>query len=171
MKQKQRRKKRKEREKEGTKIKQKERQEGKQKQKRNKEGLGPSEVALRNQKTTKKKQKKQIKKMKKNTKKNQKRAFQLSVKIFFFIWGGVQKFPFLTTWPRKRAPKKHYKNRSFSKAFLEKQLCVTKRPFLDKKNQIQKFQLSFYFGSFLLVQQQKTKTSAEPPIFLVFWQS
>ena len=47
--------------------------------------------------------------------------------------GGVKKFPFLTTRPRKRAPPKHYKNRGFSKTLLKK-ICVMKRPFLDKRN-------------------------------------
>ena len=31
---------------------------------------------------------------------------------------GVQNFPSLTTWPKKRAPKKHYKNRGSAKHFL-----------------------------------------------------
>ena len=59
----------------------------------------------KNNKKTNKKNKKKKKEVKKhiNTKK---RAFQLSVKIFFFLGGGVQKLPFLTTWPRKRAPPK-----------------------------------------------------------------
>ena len=114
--------------------------------------FGPPHLTLKPSKKNTKKTKPKKNKTPKNTKKEkskihknttpQKKSFQLSVKIFFL--GGGQKLPFLTTWPRKRAPKKHYKNRGFSKAFLEKQLCVTKRPFLDKKTQIQKFQLSFF---------------------------
>ena len=128
--------------------------------------LRPKKETKNNQtkKKNKKKKKKQKVKKHKNTKK---RAFQLSVKISFFL-GGVQKLPFLTTWPRKRAPPKHYKNRGFSTPIFEKQLCVTKRPFLDKKTQIHKFQLSFFFCLFLLFQQQKTQKSAETPIFIVF---
>ena len=38
---------------------------------------------------------------------------------------------------------------------------------LEKKTQIQKFQLS-YFLAFFLFQKQKTQKSAETPIFIVF---
>ena len=86
---------------------------------------------------------------------------------FFIFLVGVQSFPLLTTWPKKRAPKKQYKNRGFSKAFFEKQMCFTKRPFLGKK-QIQKFQLSFLFCFFLLLQHQQAQKYAETPIFIVF---
>ena len=87
----------------------------------------------RKKKTQKQKQKKQ----------REKRAFQLSVKFFFCFWWASKISLFLTAWPKKRAPKKHYKTRGFSKAFFEKQICVTKWPYLDKNSQIQKFQLSF----------------------------
>ena len=117
--------------------------------------LKPSKKNTKKNKNPQKTKENKKKKKQKTQKYPQKIGFQLSVKIFFFGGGGVQKLPFLTTWPRKRAPKKHYKNRGFSKAFLEKQLCVTKRPLLDKKTQIQKFQLSFFFCLFLLFQQQK----------------
>ena len=62
---------------------------------------------------------------------------------------------------------KHYKNRGFSKAFFEKQMCVTKRPFSDQKTQIQKFQLSLFAYSFHF-QQEKTQQLAETPISIVF---
>ena len=72
--------------------------------------------------------------------------------------------------PKSAHPKKHYKNRGFSNPFCGRQFWVTKRPFLDKKSQIQKFQLSF-FCPFLLLQQQRTQKLAETPIFTVFWQT
>ena len=79
----------------------------------------------------------------------------------------MSKLPFLTTWPRKRAPQKHYKNRGFSKAFLEKkQLCVTKWPFLDKKPKSRNSSYHF-FGSFLLFQQQKHKHLLKPLFYSV----
>ena len=94
--------------------------------------------------------KKQTNKKHKNTKKE---LFSYQSISSFFV--GVQNFPVLTTWPKKRAPKKHNKNRGFRKASFEKEICVTKRQFLDKKTQIQKFQLSLLLGLFLLFQQQK----------------
>ena len=82
----------------------------KQKQtKTNKEGLGPSEVALwatsPDPYTIKKQNKKTKRKQK--TKKHQKRAFQLSVK-FFCVSVLVPKCLF-TIWPQKRAAQKHSK--------------------------------------------------------------
>ena len=126
------------------------------------------------QKNKKQKTKKQTKKPKKETKskkkqKYQKKSFSVISQNFLFFGGVSKNCLFLTTWPRKRAPPKHYKNRGFSIPIFEKQLCVTKRPFLDKKTQIHKFQLSFFFVAFFfLFQQQKTQKSAETPIFIVF---
>ena len=134
--------------------------------------LKPSKKKHKNKKRNKenKRQNKKNKKKKtnkKNSKNTQKLAFQLSVKFFFF-WVAFQNFPFLTPWPRKCAPKKHYKNRGFRAFFFGKQMCVTKRPFLNQKTKIHKFQLSFFFAYFLLFQQQKTPKIAETPIFIVF---
>ena len=93
----------------------------------------------KNKENNKKKQKnKKKKKPKKNSKNTPKLAFQLSIKFFFFFWVAFQNFPFLTPWPRKCAPKKYYKNRGFRAFFVGgggKQMCVTKRPFLDQKKQ------------------------------------
>ena len=83
---------------------------------------------------------KKERKNKKHISKNELFSYQ---SIFSFLVG-VQNFPFLTTWPKKRAPKKHYKNGGFSNPFFGEQFCVTKRPCLDKKSQIQKFQLPFF---------------------------
>ena len=121
----------------------------KQNKKTNKEGLGPSEVALRatshdpstlqkKQKTKNNKTKKKEPTKTKKTRKNQKyskMSFSVISENFLFFWLGVQNIPFFTTWPKKRAHKKHYKNRGFRPPFFGKQLCVTKRPFLDQKNQ------------------------------------
>ena len=87
--------------------------------------------------------------------------------IFFFFLVGVQIFPFLTTWPKKRAPKKHYKNRGFSNPFFGKQSCVTKRPFFGQKNKSRDSSYRFFFCLSLLFQQNNTKL-AETPIFIVF---
>ena len=74
--------------------------------------------------------------------------------------------PFLTTWPRKRAPKKHYKNRGFGKAFLEKQLYVTQWPLLDKKNTNPEISVIVFFAFFFSFNNKKPKL-AGTPIFSV----
>ena len=127
----------------------------KQKQKKKKEKRNPS--GQENKKTQKHK----------NTPK--KKSFSVISQFFFCFWW-VSKISLFWQLGQKNAhPKKHYKNRGFSKAFFEKQICVTKRPFLDKKSQIQKFQLSFFFFClFLLFQQQKnTKISWNPYFYSV----
>ena len=88
--------------------------------------------------------------------------FQLSVKIVF--WGGVQNFPFLTTWPQTP---KHYKNRGFGKPNnFQQQLTVTKRPFLNQKTQTRNYNYHFW-GLFPSLAQQKAQKCAETPIFIL----
>ena len=80
--------------------------------------FGPPHLTLKPSKKnkkqkTKKKEKEQKKKNKgQKTKKlqNTKKELFSYLSIFSFFLVGVQNFPFLTTWPEKRAPKKHYKN-------------------------------------------------------------
>ena len=69
------------------------------------------------QKNGKQKQKKQTKKRRKTKKTHThtqipKKNFSVISQMFYFL-GGVQKLPFLTIWPRKRTPPKHYKNWGF----------------------------------------------------------
>ena len=104
--------------------------------------FGPPHLTLKpsnkkHQKKQKKKQtkKNQTKKQKKEKKEAPKNSFSVISQFFPFFWVAFQNFPFLTPWPRKRAPKKHYKNRGFRAFFFGKQMCVTKRPFLDQKTQ------------------------------------
>ena len=83
---------------------------------------------------------KRTKKGTKKTKQKQKKTNILKVSFSvisqsFLFSGGCPKCPFLTTWPKKRAPPKHYKNRGFSLLIFEKtKICATKRPFLDQRN-------------------------------------
>ena len=156
----------------------KKRNKTKTKQKTNKEGLrakwgGPSghltwplNPPKKNTKTTKQKKKtKKNQKKKKKTRKNQKYqklAFQLSVKIFFFFWVAFENFPFLTPWPRKRAPKKHYKNRGFRPPFLENRCVSRNGRFWTQKPQIYKFQLSFFLPVFFSFNNTKHKHSLKP---------
>ena len=116
--------------------------------KTNKEGLGPSEVALwvtsPGPKTLqKKKQKKTTKKNKKTRKKrsHQKKpakipqnSFSIISQIFPFFLVAFQIFPFVTPCPKKRAPKKHDKNRGFRPFFL-KSRCASRNGHFWTKNQ------------------------------------
>ena len=81
---------------------------------------------------------------------------------------GFQNFPFLTTWPKKRAPKKHYKNRGFSNPFCGKQFWVTKRPFLDKKKPNPEIPVIICFLPFSsLATTKNTKISWNPYFYSV----
>ena len=124
--------------------------------------FGPPHLTLK----PSKKQTKKTKNKKKTNKKTQKYKKQkLSVINQFFGGGGVQKLPFLTAWPRKRAPSKHYKNRGFS-LFFEKIMRHETAIFGPKKSQIQKFQLSFFACFFN--NNKETPKLAETPIVIVF---
>ena len=106
-----------------------------------------------------------LKPSKKNTKKKKKKnqkSFSVISEIFLLFLVGVQNFPFLTTWPKKRAPKKHYKNRGFSNPFFEKQICVTKRPFLDQKNPKPEIPVIIFFAFFFSFNNKKHKNVLKP---------
>ena len=117
-----------------------------------------------NKKKPKKKNQERKVKKHKNTKK---RAFQLSVKIFFFFDRVSQNCLFLTPWPRKCAPRNTIKIGVSANFFWKKVMRHETAIFGPKKP---KFINSSYlfFCLFLLLQQQKTQTSAETPIFIVF---
>ena len=126
--------------------------------------FGPPHLTLKPSKKTHnyetKNRKEKRKKNKKNTHtKYQKGVFQLSVNFSFLV----------ATWPKKRAPKKHYKNRGFREQIFEKQFWATKRPFLDKKPNPE-IPVIILFVFFLLF-QQKIQKFAETPMFIVFWQT
>ena len=137
--------------------------------------FGPPHLTLKPSKKnkTKKKQKNKTKNKKKNKKKKnqerkskkhkntKKRAFQLSVKIFFF-WQGIQKLPFLTPWPRKRAPKNTIKIGVSAYLFWKKVMRHETAIFGQKKTQIQKFQLSFFLAYFSLSKTKNTKICWNP---------
>ena len=137
--------------------------------------FGPPHLTL---KPSKKKQNIKNKKKQKNNKKKKhqerkskkhkntkKRAFQLSIKIFFF--DRVSKNCLFWHLGPENAHPKHYKNRGFSLFLEKKKLCVTKRPFLDKKTQIQKFQLSFFSCLFSLSKTKNTKICWNPYFYSV----
>ena len=91
---------------------------------------------------------KQNKKQKKQTKQQyqKKTLFQLSVSFLFFGW--VSKISlFWQPGPKRAHPQNTIKNRGFREQMFEKQLCVTKRPFLDPKNPKSR-NSSYHFLSF-----------------------
>ena len=116
--------------------------------------FGPPHLTLNPPKKTKtqkkqKNKKQEKKKPPKNQQKYQKIAFQLSVKFFHFSWS---LFKFSLFWhlaPKSAHPKNTIKI-GVSGPFFEKQMCVTKRPFLDQKNQNSWISVHFfaYFFSF-----------------------
>ena len=145
--------------------------------------FGPPHLTLKPSKKNKKlKNTKEIKKEKKekkwkktnkgkNTPKTKippkKKSFSV-ISHFFLFLVGVQNFPFLTTWPKKRAPKIHYKNRGFSNPFCGKQFWVTKRPFLDKKKPNPEIPVIIFFWPFSSPTTTKnTKVSWNPYFYSV----
>ena len=132
------------------------------KRKQKQEGLGPREVALRALK--KNQQKKEIKwKINKTNQKIPKNELFSYQSEFSFFGGGVQNSLFLTTWPRKCAPPKHYKHRGFSTSIFEKQLRHETAIFGQKKPNPE-IPVIIFFS----VNNKKTHESAETPIFIVF---
>ena len=137
--------------------------------------LKPSKKNKKNNKKTKKnkqkttqKETKTKKEKVKNTKIPKKRAFQLSVKIFF-LFDRVSKNCLFDTLAQKTRTQKDYKNRGFS-LFFWKEVMRHETAIFGQKNQIQKFQLSFFVLPFFFFKNKKQK-SAETPIFIVFQQT
>ena len=60
-------------------------------------------------------------------------SFSVISEKFLLFWLGVQNFPFLTTWPKKRAHKKHYKNSGFRASFLKSSCASRNGHFWTKK--------------------------------------
>ena len=154
----------------------------KQKAKTKKEGLrakwgGPSghltwplnpQTKTKTKRTKTKKKKKQEKKAKitRQTKKYPKISFS-AISQDFLCWGGVQKFPFLTTWPRSAHPQSTIKIGVSAHQFL-KTVMRHETAIFGQNTQIQGFQLSFLGLFFLLCQQQKHKNLLKTPVFIVF---
>ena len=128
--------------------------------------FGPPHLTRKPSKKTQK-QKHEKRKKRSKPKNTKKKLFSYQQKYFLV---GVQNFPFLITWPKKRAPKNTVKIWGFSKAFLEKQMCVTKRPFLDPQNtkpEIPVIMFSFIVFAFSSLSTTKTQNLLKPQ-FIVF---
>ena len=136
--------------------------------------FGPPHLTLE---PSKKKHKKKLrnpppppKKNEKNeqkTQKYQKQSFSVISQFFPFFWWVSKNSFFWHLGPKNVHPKNTIKIGLSASFLFEKQMCVTKRPFLDKKTQIQKFQLSFSFCLFLLFEQQKHKNLLKPLFYSV----
>ena len=145
--------------------------------------FGPPHLTLKPSKKSKKKnnnKNKKTKKQKKNKQKKQKKkekvkkhkntpkiAFQLFSQNFFF--GGVSKnCLFWQLGPENAHPQNTIKIGFQPIFFFEKKLCVTKRPFLDKKNPNPEISVIIFFCLLSLPTTKKTPKLAETPIFIVF---
>ena len=141
--------------------------------------FGPPHLTLKPSKKTKQKKTKKNK-TKKNTKKTKKRKTkkekEKNTKIpkkelfsyqskFSFFWQGIQKLPFFDTLAQKTRTQKHYKNRGFSLFFFGKKLCVTKRPFLDKKNPNSEIPVIIFFLAFFSLSKTKNTKICWNPYF------
>ena len=89
----------------------------------------------------------------------------MSFSVISQFFGGCPKYPFLTTWPKKRAPPKHYKI-GVSANFFEKYMRH-KTAILDQKRQNPEIPVIIYFAYFLHFRQQKTQKIAEPLYYSV----
>ena len=115
-----------------------------------------------------KRQRRAKKPKRRKTKKHEntkKRAFQLSVIFSFF--GGCPNFPFLTTWPKKRAPKKHNKNRGFSNPFLENSFASRDGHFWTKKTKSRNSSYHCWGAFFFSFNNKNTKISWNPYFYSV----
>ena len=109
-------------------------------------------------KTNKKTKQTPKKTKKKNTKKREKKNTKIPKNelfnyqsIFSKNFVGVQKFPFLTTWPKKCARINTIKIEVSAKHFLKNRCASRNGHFWTKNTTFRKFQFCF----FLLLQQQK----------------
>ena len=139
--------------------------------------FGPPHLTLKPSKKTKHKKqtKKNTKKTQKKPKKNQnkerknkkhkntkKRAFQLSVKIIFFFWQGIQKLPFFDTLAQKTRTQKHYKNRGFSLFFWKVVMRHETAIFGPKKPKFINSSYHFFLAFFSLSKTKNTKICWNP---------
>ena len=120
----------------------------------------PKKTRNKKQKKTNKQKNKQTKKERKskNPKIPKKELFSYQSKFSFFLGGGVQKLPFLTTWPRKRAPPKHFQNRGFSLFFL-KNVMRHETAIFGPKNPSPEIPVIIFFCLFSLSTTKNTQTS------------
>ena len=96
-------------------------------------------------------------------------SFSVISENFLFFWLGVQNFPFLTTWPKKRAHKKHYKNSGFRAFFFWKaDVCHETAVFGPKNPKFINFSYHFFCLFSSLSKTKNTKICWNPYFYSVF---
>ena len=130
--------------------------------------FGPPHLTLKpSKKTEKTNQNKKKNKKQKNTK-IPKMSFPVISQVFLCFWWVSKISLFWQLGPKSAHPKNTIK---IQQSIFEEQMCVTKRPFLDKKKpQFRNSSYQFVFASFFLATTKNPKI-AETPIFIVFWQT
>ena len=86
----------------------------------------------------------------------------------FSFFRGCPKFPFFTTWRKKRAPKKYYKNRGFSKDISKKRYASRNGLFWTKNQNPEIPVVIFGGGLFFFSVNNKNTKHCWNPIFRVF---
>ena len=90
-------------------------------------------------------------------------SFSVISENFLLFWLGVQNFPFLTTWPKKRAHKKHYKNSGFRAFFFWKaDVCHETAVFGPKNPKFINFSYHFFLPIFFSFKNKKHKNLLKP---------
>ena len=80
------------------------------------------------------------------------------------FWGGGPKIHFLKTWPKKRAPPKHYKNRVSAHQFLKNRYASRNGHFWTK-NKSRNSSYLFCLSSSLLTTKHKTLPKIKIKLF------
>ena len=75
------------------------------------------------------------------------------------------------TWPKTRAPLKHYENRGFREHIKKNSFASRNGHFWTPKMQIQKFQLSFVFVPLFSFNNKKHKSALKPIFYSVLAKS
>ena len=124
--------------------------------------FGPPHLTLKPSK--KNKQKKKIKKEKKTKEKKKQKTQNTKKELFsyqsvFLFLVGVQNFPFLTTWPKKRAPKNTIKIGVSATHFLENSFASRNGHFWTKKAKSRNSSYHFFCPFSSLSTTKNTKIS------------
>ena len=134
--------------------------------------LKPSKKDKTQKKTKKNKTKNNTKKPKKNQNKERKRkntkipkkSFSVISQIFLSFWQGIQELPFLTPWPRKRAPKNTMKI-WVSAYFFWKEVMRHETAIFGQKKPNSEIPVIIFFLPFFLFQKQKNTKICWNPYF------
>ena len=90
-------------------------------------------------------------------------SFSVISQFFLFFLGGCPKFSFFDNLAQKTRTLKHYKIGVL--AFFEKNICVTKRPFLDQKNQNPEIPVIIFLPVFFFFSTTKNTKHCRNPYF------